>query len=198
MDTKLARLKSEARAGRYHYLEEAELIFWHSALLNRLAHISKKSVKPLGIDDTLVPWLARKTGWPKAVADAFWYCARNPVVHVGRAWVMADYGRTLDGAVLKAGFRPDILDETPATEMPEPNGTGWYMIDCRDIESEITIYFDFTGLRVAAEEVLAKVKDQVREMTPGELNKLRSVNERIPFLYTNPESEAQDSSPTEG
>lgn len=61
------------------------------------------------------------------------------------------------------------------------------MVDWRGIENEITVYFDFPGLRQVAEEVLTKVKGQVREMRPEELHKLREVNERIPFFYVAPE-----------
>lgn len=124
MDQKLTRIRDDAEQGRRHLLEQAELVFIYSAFFNRLAQISKKDPENLDIATRLVPWLAGKTGWPENTAKAFWYCIRNPIIHVGRAWEGADYGEiSNDGAVLKAGFRPNVLDEKPATEMPEPHGS---------------------------------------------------------------------------
>lgn len=188
IDEKSERLKEEERQGRFPYLEHAELVFIYSAFLNRLAQISKKTPENLDIDTRLVPWLAKKAGWPENVARAFWYCIRNPVIHVGRTWAMADYGLKLDGVTLKAGFRPSMLDNKPATDMPKPNGTGWFMIDWRGAADEITINFDFSGLRKVAEKVLNEVRDEVRNMSPEQLYKLRKVNERIPFFYVAPEN----------
>src|SRR5438093_5133177 len=156
IDEKTKRLQAEEQQGRSQYLEHAELVFIYSAFLNRLAQISEKTPDNLNIKTTLVPWLAERTGWPQEVAQAFWRCIRNPTIHVGRAWVLADYGLKIGEARLKAGFRPSMLDTKPATEMPEPHGTGWFMIDWRGAgaEDEITIYFDFHCLREVAESVL--------------------------------------------
>jgi hypothetical protein len=86
-----------------------------------------------------------------------------------------------------------MLDDKPATEMPRPHGIGWYMIDWRDAADEITINFDFSGLRTVAEKVLNEVRDEVRNMSPEQLYKLRKVNERIPFFYVAPESSDKSS-----
>lgn len=182
IDEKTERLREEEGQGRIRYLEQAELVFIYSAFFNRLAQISKKTPDNLPIDTRLVPWLAKKTNWPEEVAKSFWYCIRNPTVHVGRAWIMADYGQSHDGVPLKAGFRSTVLNNSKE-EIPKPNGTGWYKVHWGN---EITIYFDYSGLREIAEKVLNEVKDEVRKMSPEELHKLRKVNERIPFFYIEP------------
>lgn len=187
IDEKTERLKDEERHGRFRYLEHAELVFIYSAFLNRLAQISKRTPDNLDIDTRLVPWLSKQTGWPEEVAKAFWYCVRNPTVHTGRAWIMADYGLKLDGVPLKAGFRPSMLDGRSSTDMPPPNGIGWYMIDWRGACDEIVINFDFMGLRAIAEQVLEKVKQEVCNMSAEQLYKLRTVNDRIPFFYIPPD-----------
>jgi hypothetical protein len=191
IDEKTKRLRQEEQQGRLRYIEQAELIFTYSAFLNRLAQISLRKPDNLNIKNTLVPWLTEKTNWPEDVAYAFWNCIRNPVIHVGRTGVMADYGLKLNGIILKAGFRPSMLDQRPATEMPKPNGIGWFMIDWRGIANEITINFDFDGLREISEQVLNKVEVEVRNMSPEQLYELRKVSERLPFFYIIPEADSK-------
>lgn len=199
IDEKTEYIIAEQRAGRIRFIDQAELIFDYCAVINRLAQVGKNTAENLAIDTRLVPWLANMTDWPEDVAKAFWYCIRNPTLHTGRTSVFADYGITYEdtGLVLKAGIHADLSYSPSATSEDMPSdghwgrGLGWMQTDNRPMEDEILIMFDLPGLRKIVEQILERIREQVRGMSGDELKKLSAVNDRLPFFYV-PEDPSLD------
>lgn len=187
IDEKTAHLVAEQRAGRIRYIEQAELIFDYCALINRLAQIDLHTEGHIKLE-SLVAWLSSSTGWPLHVADSFWYCVRNPTLHVGRAWSMADYGRKYDGATVFAGLHPDMSTD---------HGTDGWLEWPKFSDDEVRIEFYLPGVRTIVDKLIESVAERLRTATEADLRKSSRLNERIPFFYVSDEAERAVNPPEE-
>ena len=195
-------IEAEQIEGRIRYIEKSELIFALAVVMNRLAQIDKRKVGNLNINNDLVPWIAARTGWPHSIAEVFWGCLRSPVVHMGQSFAMADYGyktttglpilvsldispRRQRGSYSGVGFPPG-----PATD--DSRGPGWSALHYPSLGDppydawsgeHIGVTFDIYGVLDVARSMIRDVAQGIRNATPAELDKLRDLNRRLPFLY---------------
>jgi hypothetical protein len=183
-------------------IERAETIFDICAVINRLAHIAHRRATPIGGSD-LTTWLATNAGWPVYVAKAFWYCVRNPTMHLGRSWLFADHDRKHEGVHLFGditgswSFRgPDhTIPPTPAPWRDEydSHGQGWSSSRGGHMpESDVAMWgpdavsvsFFMPGVLAVLGLLRNSVLDGLRTATHEDLERLVAVNASTGFLYS--------------
>lgn len=166
---------------------EAEIVFGTCVIINRLAQIDLRRADHLKEDSELIAWLQSASGWPKHVAKAFWKAIRNPTMHLGYAWGLADH-KILVGqgeAPLRASMT--LTEEKPRAKI---SGVGWYQVDSAGLggdgplsEPTRDIFFDIDGVLETVARIRATVEDRLRTATAEELDDLRLLNRKVPFVF---------------
>lgn len=190
----------ERGLGRFRYIEAAELVFVVSATINRLAQIALRTEGHIGTKQKLTPWLASQTGWPPPVANAFWSCVRNPVMHMGMTWGFAAYGEETNAGlpILVTVDMSDRRERDSDPGVPFPPGTGpvhssgpgWLAIHHADLGDPP--YDEWSREHVSVNFYIFEVIDVVRSMirpvamglraaSPAELGQLTKLQRRLPF-----------------
>jgi len=196
-------IDQERALGRFHYIETAELVFVISATINRLAQIALRTEKNIGLKEKLTPWIASQTGWPLPVANAFWFCVRNPVMHMGTTSSFAAYGEKTDAGlpilvrVDTSGRRERNSDPgvpfPPGTGPVHSSGPGWLAIHHPNLGDPP--YDEWSGEHVSVEFYVYEVIDVVRLMirsvavglrdaSPAELGRLTKLQRRLPYMLS--------------
>lgn len=146
--------------------------------------------------------ITRCTGWPEAVAMSFWRCIRNPVIHMGRYHGLSDYGSRAgsDVPILASlefirPYTPDPPSEgefppTP-THIDYSAGRAWRAYYFPGFEESpadassgphVTLLFNMYRVLDTVQSMIRGVADRLRAATPEDLEELRGLNQRLPFL----------------
>lgn len=196
-------IEIERGGERIAIIEQAETVFDICAVINRLAHIAHRRATPIGGPD-LTAWLATNAGWPIYVAKAFWYCVRNPTMHLGRSWSFADHDRKHQGIYLFGdissgswSFRgPDrTVPRTPRPDRDEYDGFGQGWRSNRGGQmpesgvaawgpDAVSVHFFMPGVLAILGLLRNSVLEGLRVATQDELERLSAVNASIPFMYS--------------
>lgn len=195
-------IEIQSEEQRIPMIEQAETVFDICAVVDRLAHIDLRTAKPIK-GDHLTRWLATSSGWPDYVAKAFWYCVRNPTMHLGRSWIFADHERGFDGIKLFADISNVWASRGPNhTIAPSPltsrdhydgYGLGWSSsrgrpMDGADVPAwsanAVSVNFYMPGVLEVLGTLRNSVLEGLRAATHGDLERLAAVNATTGFLYS--------------
>jgi len=174
------------QTGEQHpVIQQSEAIFDICAVLNRLVHIACRQAEPINGTD-LTRWLSREAGWPLYVAKAFWYCVRNPTMHLGRAWMFADHDRKHEGMRLFA----DVASHWAVRGMEgfPDTGPGWWAIrgsglgDGAEALDAVRVTFYMPGVLLTLGTLRNSVIEGLRAATDDDLKDLVAVNATTGFF----------------
>lgn len=198
---KVEFINAEAAQQRIRYIEQAELVFVITAVINRLAQIDLRTIDNIDVKTTLIPWLAQSTGWPELVARTFWDCLRSPTVHMGHSFALADYKvKTNSGLPVLASLelydRPNFPTQAEPVFPPDAvtgytYGDGWTAMHYRGLGEPHFGAITKEHIRVTfwVHDLIEKVRSMVRQVADGiqvagvvDLKRLSKLNTRLPFL----------------
>ena len=154
--------------------------------LNWLAHIDLRNSKYVD-ESKMIEWLQRVTLWPREVAEAFWWCLRNPTMHLGRTFFFSDYDRKSTSKLkLFADLHPNLqfdpLAFQPDEFKPTPPEDGHFaVIDPLD-ERKLDVHFFFPGVRRKLDDALGSTLRGIEEADKNSLTSLAKLNRKLlPF-----------------
>lgn len=195
-------IEVQSGAQRIPMIEQAETVFDICAIVNRLAQIDLRTASHIGGAD-LTCWLATTSGWPDYVAKAFWYCVRNPTMHLGRSWMFADHDRGFKGIKLFADISTLWASRGPDHTIPpspfisrdqyDGCGLGWSSergrpMDGADVPAwsanAVSVNFYMPGVLEVLGILRNSVLEGLRTATNVDLERLAAVNATTGFLYS--------------
>lgn len=168
---------------RVPLFEQAELLFHIFSYLNWLAHIDLRNAKHIS-EAKMVFWLQKTTSWPEEVAEAFWYCLRNPLMHTGRTFIFSDYDRKSTFRLkLFADLHPDLNFDPksfqPQEYKPSEQEDGWIAVCDAEDERKLDVTFYFAGVNRKMEVALAEVINNIKVADNDSLASLAKVNHKL-------------------
>ena len=186
IDSKCDVIVKAQQEQRWLIFEQAELLFNVFSFLNWLAHIDLREPRRVS-EKHMVEWIQTVTTWPAEVAEAFWFCLRNPLMHTGRASIFTDHDRKSTSRLkLFADLHPDLqfdpLRFQPPEFKPTESEDGAMAIGGFDDPTQLQVNFYFPGVRRKLESALTAVMDRIRTADDASTRKLSKVNMNLlPF-----------------
>jgi hypothetical protein len=186
IDSKCDVITKAQQDRRGWMFEQGELLFNVFSYLNWLAHVDLREPRHVS-EKRMVSWIQTVTTWPSEVAEAFWYCLRNPLMHTGRTSIFTDHDRKSTSRLkLFADLHPNLefdpLKFQPPEFKPSESEDGAMAIIWPSDPTHLQVNFYFPGVRRKLESALKSVMDRIGVADDASITKLSKVNMNLlPF-----------------
>jgi hypothetical protein len=183
LDVKRDSVISLQAANQLYMFEQAELLFHVFSFVNWMAHIDLRNSKTIS-EAEMVSWVQQATSWPVEIAEAFWYCLRNPVMHTGRTFIFSNYDRKSTSKLqLFADLHPNLTFDPkefqPERYKPTEIEDGWLAVLDPEDQRHLMVTFYFPGVRRKLAAILGATMSGIVTCDNNALASLQKLNRKL-------------------